>query len=151
MGREGGEGGVESKAAARVGHNTLRLTGVASIVVRCSMNPITVQGNVSPKAGRMPWGSALWLRTADAEVAPRTLNPPTPLTRHTHPTHPTHPFLYTGLEFSNFMVAPQCAQARAQFLTGRDYLKTGTMLINGGWDYLHHNETTIAHVMEGAG
>jgi arylsulfatase A-like enzyme len=34
--------------------------------------------------------------------------------------------------FENFYTAPQCAQSRAQFLTGRSYARTGTMAVSGG-------------------
>lgn len=40
-------------------------------------------------------------------------------------------FVRSGTEFANFYVAPQCAQSRAQLLTGRNYPKTGTLEING--------------------
>lgn len=40
-------------------------------------------------------------------------------------------FVAGGSEYSNFYVAPQCAQSRAQLLTGRSYPKTGTLDING--------------------
>lgn len=41
-------------------------------------------------------------------------------------------FFRRGMEFSNFYVSPMCSQSRAMLLTGRDYQRTGTMLINGG-------------------
>jgi arylsulfatase A len=41
-------------------------------------------------------------------------------------------FMQQSQEFSNFYVAPMCAQSRAELLTGRSYQRTGTMLINGG-------------------
>lgn len=41
-------------------------------------------------------------------------------------------FIMQGTEFDNFYVAPMCSQSRAALLTGRDFARTGTMLINGG-------------------
>jgi hypothetical protein len=34
-------------------------------------------------------------------------------------------------EFRNFYVTPMCSQSRAELLTGRDYIRTGTLLVNG--------------------
>jgi arylsulfatase A-like enzyme len=34
--------------------------------------------------------------------------------------------------FSNFYVTPQCAQSRAQLLTGRNFVRTGTLSVSGG-------------------
>lgn len=41
-------------------------------------------------------------------------------------------FMQQSTEFRNFYVSPMCSQSRAELLTGRDYQRTGTMLINGG-------------------
>lgn len=41
-------------------------------------------------------------------------------------------FIKQGVMFSNFYVAPMCSQTRSMLLTGRDFPRTGTMLINGG-------------------
>lgn len=41
-------------------------------------------------------------------------------------------FIKHSTEFDNFYVAPMCSQSRAMLLTGRDFPRTGTMLINGG-------------------
>lgn len=41
-------------------------------------------------------------------------------------------FMQHATEFDNFYVTPMCSQSRAALLTGRDYARTGTMLINGG-------------------
>jgi arylsulfatase A-like enzyme len=41
-------------------------------------------------------------------------------------------FILGATEFDNFYVAPMCSQTRAALLTGRDFARTGTMLINGG-------------------
>jgi hypothetical protein len=41
-------------------------------------------------------------------------------------------FILGATEFDNFYVAPMCSQTRAALLTGRDFPRTGTMLINGG-------------------
>jgi len=41
-------------------------------------------------------------------------------------------FMQQSMEFRNFYVSPMCSQSRAELLTGRDYQRTGTMLINGG-------------------
>ncbi|WIA28865.1 hypothetical protein OEZ86_011391 [Tetradesmus obliquus] len=53
-------------------------------------------------------------------------------------------FIMQGTEFDNFYVAPMCSQSRAALLTGRDFARTGTMLINGGYDYINRGETTSA-------
>ena len=34
-------------------------------------------------------------------------------------------------EFRNFYVTPMCSQSRAELLTGRDHVRTGTLLVNG--------------------
>ena len=41
-------------------------------------------------------------------------------------------FLETATQFDNFYVTPMCSHSRAALLTGRDYARTGTMLVNGG-------------------
>jgi arylsulfatase A-like enzyme len=41
-------------------------------------------------------------------------------------------FIKGGTFFTNFYVTPQCAQTRAALLTGRQYPKTGTMLVHAG-------------------
>jgi hypothetical protein len=41
-------------------------------------------------------------------------------------------FIRGGTLFDNFYVTPQCAQTRAELLTGRSYARTGTMLVHGG-------------------
>ncbi|KAF6259251.1 alkaline-phosphatase-like protein [Scenedesmus sp. NREL 46B-D3] len=53
-------------------------------------------------------------------------------------------FIQGATEFDNFYVAPMCSQSRAALLTGRDFVRTGTMLINGGYDYINRAETTSA-------
>jgi arylsulfatase A-like enzyme len=54
-------------------------------------------------------------------------------------------------EFSNFYVEPMCSQTRATLLTGRDYPKTGTLLINGGWDAINPDERLLPEAMRAAG
>jgi hypothetical protein len=41
-------------------------------------------------------------------------------------------FIRGGTLFDNFYVTPQCAQTRAELLTGRSYARSGTMLVHGG-------------------
>jgi arylsulfatase A len=41
-------------------------------------------------------------------------------------------FIRGGTFFSNFYVTPQCAQTRAALMTGRQYPRTGTMLVHAG-------------------
>jgi arylsulfatase A-like enzyme len=60
-------------------------------------------------------------------------------------------FMRQSLEFTNFYVAPMCAQSRAELLTGRAYQRTGTMLINGGYDYINRGEATLANVLADGG
>ncbi|KAF8055990.1 rhbg [Scenedesmus sp. PABB004] len=47
--------------------------------------------------------------------------------------------------------APQCAQARAAVMTGRDHPRTGTLRTNGGYDFLHPSETTAGRLLGDAG
>ena len=56
-------------------------------------------------------------------------------------------FMQQSMEFRNFYVSPMCSQSRAELLTGRDYQRTGTMLINGGYDYINRAEATLGNVM----
>lgn len=49
-------------------------------------------------------------------------------------------FMQQSMEFRNFYVSPMCSQSRAELLTGRDYQRTGTMLINGGGTFLTSQE-----------
>ncbi|WIA14034.1 hypothetical protein OEZ85_002592 [Tetradesmus obliquus] len=53
--------------------------------------------------------------------------------------------------FENFYTSPQCAQSRAQFLTGRSYARTGTMAVSGGWDFINRDEVTIGEAMAAGG
>jgi arylsulfatase len=39
-------------------------------------------------------------------------------------------FLQQSTRFDNFYVAPMCSHSRASLLTGRDFPRTGTMLVN---------------------
>lgn len=41
-------------------------------------------------------------------------------------------FLGRATTFDNFYVTPMCSQSRAALLTGREYPKSGTMLVHGG-------------------
>lgn len=56
-----------------------------------------------------------------------------------------------SVEFDNFYVEPMCSQTRATLLTGRDYPKTGALLINGGWDAISPSEKLLPEVMRAAG
>ena len=56
-----------------------------------------------------------------------------------------------SVQFSQFYVNPVCAPTRASLLTGRDFLRTGVSHVNGGKEYLHPGETTIAEIFSGAG
>ncbi|KAI8466606.1 MAG: alkaline-phosphatase-like protein [Monoraphidium minutum] len=60
-------------------------------------------------------------------------------------------FLERSTQFDNFYVAPMCSQSRSSLLTGRDYTRTGTMLVNGGYDYINRGEATIGNVMAAGG
>ncbi|KAF8072774.1 MAP1D [Scenedesmus sp. PABB004] len=60
-------------------------------------------------------------------------------------------FLRGSTEFDNFYVSPMCSQTRAMLLTGRDYQRTGTMLINGGYDYINRAEVTAGELFAAAG
>ncbi|WIA16004.1 hypothetical protein OEZ85_012737 [Tetradesmus obliquus] len=60
-------------------------------------------------------------------------------------------FIKGGTFFSNFYVTPQCAQTRAALMTGRQYPRTGTMLVHAGWDFMHTAEATAGEVMSAAG
>lgn len=41
-------------------------------------------------------------------------------------------FIRSATLFDNFYTSPQCAPSRAMILTGRDYPRTGTLLVNAG-------------------
>jgi hypothetical protein len=41
-------------------------------------------------------------------------------------------FIQRGTLFDNYYVSPMCSHSRAALLTGREYPKSGTMLVNGG-------------------
>ncbi|WIA16297.1 hypothetical protein OEZ85_012998 [Tetradesmus obliquus] len=60
-------------------------------------------------------------------------------------------FLQRSTRFDNFYVAPMCSQSRAALLTGRDFARTGTMLVNGGYDYMNRGEKTAGHIMAADG
>uniref|UniRef100_A0A383VL27 Sulfatase N-terminal domain-containing protein n=1 Tax=Tetradesmus obliquus TaxID=3088 RepID=A0A383VL27_TETOB len=60
-------------------------------------------------------------------------------------------FIRGGTLFDNFYVTPQCAQTRAELLTGRKYARTGTMLVHGGYDFINSDEATAGAVMSAAG
>uniref|UniRef100_A0A383VJP5 Sulfatase N-terminal domain-containing protein n=1 Tax=Tetradesmus obliquus TaxID=3088 RepID=A0A383VJP5_TETOB len=60
-------------------------------------------------------------------------------------------FIKGGTFFSNFYVTPQCAQTRAALMTGRQYPRTGTMLVHAGWDFMNTAEATAGEVMSAAG
>lgn len=52
-------------------------------------------------------------------------------------------FIKGGTFFSNFYVTPQCAQTRAALMTGRQYPRTGTMLVHAGARQQDGNIPTI--------
>ena len=56
-----------------------------------------------------------------------------------------------SVQFNQFYVNPVCAPSRASLLTGRDFLRTGVSHVNGGKDFLHLDETTLAEVLKQAG
>eukprot|EP00775_Hariotina_reticulata_P006470 gene6470-6698_t len=60
-------------------------------------------------------------------------------------------FIQRGTLFDNYYVSPMCSHSRAALLTGREYAKTGTMLVNGGYDYINRDEPTSGHVMQDNG
>eukprot|EP00883_Tetradesmus_obliquus_P016500 jgi/Sobl393_1/970/SZX72794.1 len=60
-------------------------------------------------------------------------------------------FIRNATLFDNFYTAPQCAQTRAAVLTGRSYQRTGTMLVNGGYDFLNSQEVNAGRFMAAGG
>ena len=52
-------------------------------------------------------------------------------------------------EFRNFYVTPMCSQSRAELLTGRDFIRTGTLLVNGEpgvlWDLSDKHYSAAGH------
>ncbi|KAF6258702.1 alkaline-phosphatase-like protein [Scenedesmus sp. NREL 46B-D3] len=60
-------------------------------------------------------------------------------------------FRQRSMVLDNFYTPPQCAQSRAQFLTGRSYARTGTMAVSGGWDFINRQEVTIGEAMAAGG
>ncbi len=60
-------------------------------------------------------------------------------------------FAAESIQFEQYYVNPVCAPSRASLLTGRDFLRTGVSHVNGGKEYLHPGETTIAEIFSGAG
>ncbi|WIA17485.1 hypothetical protein OEZ85_014324 [Tetradesmus obliquus] len=60
-------------------------------------------------------------------------------------------FIRNGTLFDNFYVAPECAPTRAALLTGRHPLRTGTVKVNSGYDFIHSAEMTAAHYLSAQG
>ncbi|WIA37699.1 hypothetical protein OEZ86_014587 [Tetradesmus obliquus] len=60
-------------------------------------------------------------------------------------------FIRNGTLFDNFYVAPECAPTRAALLTGRHPLRTGTVKVNSGYDFIHSAETTAAQYLSAQG
>lgn len=56
-----------------------------------------------------------------------------------------------GVSFDRFFVCPLCAPTRAEFLTGRYYLKTGVRGVSTGHERLSLDERTIADAFRAAG
>jgi arylsulfatase A-like enzyme len=56
-----------------------------------------------------------------------------------------------GVSFDRFFVCPLCAPTRAEFLTGRYYLRTGVLGVSTGHERLDVSERTIADAFRAAG
>ncbi len=56
-----------------------------------------------------------------------------------------------GVSFDRFFVCPLCAPTRAEFLTGRYYLRTGVLGVSTGHERLSTQERTIADAFRAAG
>ncbi|KAF6262205.1 alkaline-phosphatase-like protein [Scenedesmus sp. NREL 46B-D3] len=56
-----------------------------------------------------------------------------------------------GSSFRSFYTAPLCAMSRAELLTGREYLRTGTVYNTLGYDSFSLAEATAGDVMQQAG
>lgn len=56
-----------------------------------------------------------------------------------------------GVSFDRFFVCPLCAPTRAEFLTGRYYLRTGVLGVSTGHERLSAEERTIADAFRAAG
>jgi len=56
-----------------------------------------------------------------------------------------------GVSFDRFFVCPLCAPTRAEFLTGRCYLRTGVLGVSTGHERLNADEHTIADAFRAAG
>uniref|UniRef100_A0A383VC43 Sulfatase N-terminal domain-containing protein n=1 Tax=Tetradesmus obliquus TaxID=3088 RepID=A0A383VC43_TETOB len=56
-----------------------------------------------------------------------------------------------GMSFSNFYSTPLCAMSRAELLTGRDFVRTGTVYNTLGYDSFSLGEATAGDVMQQAG
>ncbi|KAF8059388.1 hypothetical protein HT031_005193 [Scenedesmus sp. PABB004] len=60
-------------------------------------------------------------------------------------------FMRAGTRFDNFYTAPQCAQTRAELLTGRNHARTGVLLVHAGYDFVSRDEVTGAELLRRAG
>lgn len=56
-----------------------------------------------------------------------------------------------GVSFDRFFVCPLCAPTRAEFLTGRAYLRTGVRGVSTGHERLDVGERTVADAFRAAG
>ncbi|MHB0957686.1 MAG: arylsulfatase [Pirellulaceae bacterium] len=56
-----------------------------------------------------------------------------------------------GVTFERFYVCPLCAPTRAEFLTGRSYLRTGVYGVSTGQERMNLDEKTIADSFHAAG
>ncbi len=56
-----------------------------------------------------------------------------------------------GVEFTQFVVMPNCSPTRASLMTGRYHYRTGVTEVARGCHLMHAAEVTIAEILHGAG